>query len=214
MPRKYPKTPRIRRRGATKEPKKRIIIICEGRRTEPEYIKDFSRDKKHPLVECITIDGVGAPKSIVDRAIEEKRKLQGIARKSGNSFDKKHEVWCVSDVDEHPRVQQEMQRATDNGLKYALSNPCIELWGYLHYAQNDAPRHRHEMQRMLTDIMPGYDHAHGATFNYNDMRNGYTDAVTRAKELIRRREEENTPHENPSTDIYLLMESICEIDED
>ena len=208
MARHMPKSPRIKRRGASKNPEKRIIVVCEGRNTEPEYIKQFARDKKHPLVECKTIDGVGTPKSIVDRAIEERDRLLKNARKTKNSFDRNFEVWCVSDRDEHHRMSEEMQRAENNGLKYALSNPCIELWGYLHYHQNDAPTHRHDMQRLLTGVMPNYDHAHGARFNYEDMKNNYSDAVSRAKELIRRREEEDNPKGDPSTNMYELMESI------
>jgi len=214
MSRRLPKTPKIKRRGAKQDPEKKIVVVCEGRNTEPQYIKDFARDKKHPLVDCKTIDGVGVPKTIVDRAIHEKEKLSRIARRSGNSFDKKYEVWCVSDRDEHHGMAQEMQRARDNGLLYALSNPCVELWGYLHYFQNDAPIHRHDMQRMLTGVMPGYDHAHGAIFDYESMKESYNDALSRAKELIRRREEEGGPCSNPSTNIYELMESIGKAKED
>jgi hypothetical protein len=184
------------------------LIICEGRNTEPEYIKDFARDKKHYLVECVTIKGVGVPKTIVDRALQEKGQLQKQAKKSGDSFDKIYEIWCVSDKDEHPRVPEEMQRAKDNGLKYVLSNPCIELWGYLHYSQNDAPTHRHDMQHMLTEVMPGYNHSQGAKFDYENMKDGYASAVIRAEELMSRRRNENSPNANPSTNMHELMESI------
>lgn len=208
MARRLPNSPRIKRRRATQPPQKKILIICEGRNTEPEYIKDFARDRKHPLVECESIPGVGVPKSIVDRAILGKRELEKQARKSGNSFDKNYEVWCVSDMDDHPGVSQEIQRAKDNGLYFALSNPCVELWGYLHYRQNDAPRSRHEMQKLLAQEMPGYDHDKGAKFNYDDMKERYVEAVKRAKELRTRREEEDIPKGNPSTDMFELMESI------
>ncbi|MCK4842658.1 MAG: RloB domain-containing protein [Methylococcales bacterium] len=211
MARRFPKPSGIKRWQATKSAKKKIIIICEGRKTEPEYIKEFVIDKKHPLVECKTINGVGVPKSIVDRAITEKKKLLKQAKKSGDSFEMIYEIWCVSDRDEHPRVREEIQRANDNGLMYVLSNPCIELWGYLHYFQNDAPTHRHDMQRMLSGVMSSYNHAQGAVFNYADMRESYSNAVDRAKKLKKRRNEEGSnPYANPSTNMYELMEAIEE----
>ena len=204
-----PKSPTIKRRQIRQvSPLKKIVVVCEGKKTEPEYIKKYARDKRHPLVECKTINGVGVPRSIVDRAIQEKRELSRRARKSGNSFDKEFEIWCVSDVDEHPGVHQEMQRAKDNGLRYALSNPCIELWGYLHYFQYDAPIHRHVMQRKLSQVMRDYDHKHGATFDYDDMKESYSEAVERGKELIRRRKDEGDANSNPSTNLFELTESI------
>ena len=213
MTRKLPKTRDIKRRPPSLIPKKKILVICEGRNTEPTYIKNFSADKKHNLVECKTIDGIGSPKTIVDKAIAEKKLLDRNAKKSGNSFDGVYEIWCMSDRDEHPRMREEMQRAKDNGLEYVLSNPCFELWGYLHYAQNDAPTHRHDMQRKLSGVMNGYDHNHGAIFNYKDMNeNGsYEDAVKRAEELIRRRLEENEPNGDPSTNMHDLLHSIEEL---
>lgn len=209
MARKLPKERSLKRKGATVSPKKKIVVVCEGKNTEPEYIKAFASDKKHPLVTCEPIGPVGVPKSIVDKAIQENKKLLKQAAKSGDSFDENYEVWCVSDADEHPRLFREIQRAKDNGLMYALSNPCIELWGYLHYHQNDAPTHRHEMQKKLTKVMPNYNHKKKAIFNYEHMKGSYNDAVTRAKDLINRRKEEDTPNENPSTNLYELMDSIC-----
>ncbi len=182
--------------------------MCEGRKTEPDYLRKFAHDNKHPLVKLETVDGVGTPKTLVDRAIKEKEKLIKIAKQSGNSFENEYEVWCLSDRDEHPRINEELQRAEDNQISYALSNPCIELWGYLHYQQNDAPTHRGQMQKMLQAVMPGYDHNKGAVFNYEHMKAGYTDAVLRASELRRRRYEEDLVNGNPSTNIDELMESI------
>lgn len=215
MARKLPKERKIKRKAASLSPKKKILIICEGKNTEPDYIKKFSADKKHNLVECKTINGVGTPQTIVNKAIEEKRGLVKYAKKSGNSFDELYEIWCMSDRDEHPRLPEEMQRARDNGLEYVLSNPCFELWGYLHYAQNDAPTHRHDMQKKLSEVMNGYDHKHGTRFNYEDMNaNGsYESAVQRSKELIKRRIEEDNPNGDPSTNIHDLLNSIEKVDD-
>ena len=212
MARKLPKNPRIKRRSPKREVQKLLIIVCEGKNTEPDYLKQLARDKKHNLIEYITHEEAGSPKSIVNLAIKQKKIHTENAKKTKNSFDGNFEIWCVSDRDEHLDLVNQMNRARDNGLHYILSNPCIELWGYLHYHQNDAPTHRHVMQRKLKEVMPDYDHNSGAIFNYEDMKENYDTAVARAKELIQRRIDEDDPHGDPSTNIYELTESFGYLD--
>jgi len=210
--RKTPEPRQFKRKAAFRKPEKEIIVITEGKNTEPEYIKAFARDNKHPLVKCTIIPEKGVPISIVNEAIAEKKRLKKSAQKSRNSFDELYEIWCVFDEDEHPNLKNALQTARDNDISYILSSPCFELWGCLHYSQNDAPIHRHEMQKKLSGMMPDYDHKNKAIFNYEHMKRNYSEAVARAKELIKRRNEEGAPESNPSTNMYELTESIKKTD--
>lgn len=70
--------------------RQRILIICEGSKTEPEYFKKFPVNTE---IVDITIDGPGYNTlSLVNKAIEMKEKEE-----------KKHmpynQVWCVFDRD-------------------------------------------------------------------------------------------------------------------
>jgi len=59
-----------RKAKATREPKAKVVIVSEGKRTEPEYFNDFARLNRNGLVEVKTV-GLGAvPSSVVIRAIE------------------------------------------------------------------------------------------------------------------------------------------------
>jgi hypothetical protein len=43
------------------------------------------------------------------------------------------QVWCVFDCDDHPLVSEAIKQATDNGIRVAYSNPCLEIWFVLHF---------------------------------------------------------------------------------
>jgi hypothetical protein len=48
------------------------------------------------------------------------------------------EVWCVFDVDEHPKLAEARDQANANGIQLAVSNPCFELWLLLHFQEHRA----------------------------------------------------------------------------
>src|SRR5690606_41139889 len=70
------------------------------------------------------------------------------------SFD---EVWCVFDVDEHPRVNDACQMARDNNIQVAVSNPCFELWLLFHFRDSPGAQSRHDVQKMLKKYLPKFD---------------------------------------------------------
>ena len=55
-----------------------------------------------------------------------------------------------------------------------------------------------------------YDHKLSAIFNYEFIRENYNIAKKRAQQGCQRREEEDDPGGNPSTDVYALLELIIE----
>ena len=101
----------------------------------------------------------------------------------------------------------DMARAND--IRLAISNPCFEIWGVFHYRDFDADVHRHDCQRELTSLCPSYSNSGSKVFDDSAaIENGYRDAVARAKNSRRRRQEERRPEGNPSTRVYLLTEHI------
>ncbi|HDN25559.1 MAG TPA: RloB domain-containing protein [Thioploca sp.] len=208
--RKLPKTPLLARRKPQREPKLKLIVVCEGEKTEPKYLNDFTKEHNNPLVEIKVIPKGGAPVTLVKKAVQFKKKLERQARRSKNSFDQRFQVWGVFDVDEHPNIPQAKDTARSNGVKLGISNPCFELWGLLHIRNYDAPIHRHDLQRLLEQLMPGYDHESSATFNYEFIGDNYDIAKKRAKQGCQRREEEDDSGGNPSTDVYVLLDLIID----
>lgn len=162
--RKFPKTPKLARRKPLCSPKLKLVVVCEGEKTEPKYLDDFTKDYNNHLVEVKIIPKGGAPVTLVKKAIEFKKELERTARRTKNSFDQRFQVWGLFDVDEHPNIPQAKDLARGNDIALGISNPCFELWGLLHIRNHDAPIHRHDLQRLLGQEMPGYSHKFSASF--------------------------------------------------
>ena len=102
--------------------------------------------------------------------------------------------------------------AHGNGIRLAISNPCFELWGILHYQEYDAPLDRHECQNKLGEWCPGYSKKKRKVFDDPKViEHNYRDAVRRAESSLARREEEGDPDGNPSTTVHRLTEYILEV---
>ena len=140
--------------------KPKIVIVCEGKVTEPRYFNEFTDHHGNSLVSVTTIGGCGVPVCVVERAIEEKRSLAKIAKATKDSFDKRFEVWAVFDRDAHPQPQvpQALELARNHGIHIAYSNPCFEIWGLMHFSCAARPGSHQETQRQLKQKLDGYCH--------------------------------------------------------
>lgn len=208
MVRKLPQSSSISRRRPSVEPNKKIVVICEGQITEPNYLRIFSRLFRNPLVVVEVIPKGGPIRSLVEKAKVRKDALIREGRRSRDSFDKNFEVWGMADVDAHPKLSEALSVANDSGIKMALSNPCFEIWGVFHFELQDGGIDRHAAQHRLEKLMPGYLHSGNPVFCHTIVFSRYDVALQNAKLALRRREEEGTPRGNPSTNVHELLELI------
>ena len=188
--------------GANASGKTNLLIVCEGGVTEPRYFTDL-RISERALLD-LDIVTAGVPKSVVERAVELRRDGQNDARRSKDRFLRYDEVWCVFDVDEHPRVAEAKQQAGDNGLEVAISNPCFELWALLHFQDRAANINRHRVQHLCRNHMPGYE----KELNYAQLETRYEDTARRAWRLDHIHELDGRPGSNPSTGVHRLVAVI------
>jgi hypothetical protein len=184
------------RRKAFREAKPVILVVCEGKVTEPEYLHGFFKACQNPRVRIEVHGGQGVPRSIVAYARDRKKQREKQSRRENDDNLRYDQVWCVIDVDEHPNLNDAKQMARDNDLLLAVSNPCIELWLWLHFAEQPGMQHGQDLQRMLTQHVPDYD----KHVEYTPFQAGYDNAVRRAERL-------DDDH-NPSTGMWRLTESI------
>jgi len=182
----------LRRRARFREPKPRILIVCEGTVTEPGYSNDL-RNRERSLVELV-IEAGGTPKTLVERAALLKKASERRARKDAN--ERYEHVWCVFDVDEHPYLAEAQQQARDNKIDVAISNPCFELWALLHFQDQRAWIDRSNVQRLCRQHMPGY------------VKRLPCDVLHPRVDDARRRAIELHPGDNPSTTVHRLVECI------
>ncbi len=195
---------RVRRRPAHRAPKRRILLFCEGKVTEPRYFEALARKYRQLLIEIEVSDDHGVPKTLVEQAAKHKKDAERNARKKADSFARFDEVWCVFDADDHPNVPDAMQQARDNDICIAFSNPCFELWALLHYQDQSAPIDRKALRRKLKQHLSGYDKQLPA----DEMFARLEDALKRASELYERQQRNDNLDRNPCTTVHKLVARV------
>jgi hypothetical protein len=146
----------LRRRKPQREPRHRILVVCEGLRTEPNYFNAL-RVKVRAVVELEIEPGGATPKRLVERAVTMQKKAELEARSQGDRFLRYDEVWCVFDIDEHPYLGEARQQAQAHGIGLAISNPCFELWALLHFQEQSAFIQRRAARARLKKHLPDYE---------------------------------------------------------
>lgn len=105
----------------SRQPRKRILVLCEGKNTEPQYLLGFKRWCRNPLVAVIVDPTHGVPLTLVRRAKDARLDAEHRAVRERDDNVAYDEVWCVFDTDEHPNLEQACQMARDNGIEVALA---------------------------------------------------------------------------------------------
>ena len=198
------------RRRPFLSPRARILVVCEGKKTEPNYLRSFKHNAQCRLVDVEVIGEGAVPKTVVERAVELKKKAEQEARRSRDAFRKYDEAWCVFDVDAHPNLNEAKQQAQANGLLLAVSNPCFELWLILHFQDQHGHIERVHARAECRWHMPGYD----KDAPIQILMPRYTEAVQRANDLDRWQIDQGRPGANPSTGVHKLTERIKELGKD
>jgi hypothetical protein len=190
------------RRVETRYLRDRILILCEGKETEPNYFRKFPLNVE--LVE-INVRGTGANTlSLVEDAIRRGQE----AVKNGKPY---NQIWCVFDRDSFPsgNFNRAFKVADENRIHIAYSNQCFELWYILHYHFNDAAIDRHEYARRLTRFM-GRKYCKNDANIYDLLKGRQADAIRNAKELLDRYNPCNPEKDDPSTTVHELVEALNE----
>ena len=184
------------RRKATKEARRasyaRILIVTEGRKTEPLYLEEICAvHQLHSANVAVQSGQLGtAPIQVVryaQRLFEEGDLHKGIRDKS---FD---QVYAVFDRDDHDSYFDALSlaKSLDGKLrndekqpisfKAIASIPSFELWLLLHYDDIQHPLHRDEVLARLKQHLPGYDKGTGGSFAIT--RDRLATATQRARAL-------------------------------
>jgi RloB-like protein len=192
------------RRTPFLEPKHRILVVCEGANTDPQYLMGFKRACHNPRVSVLVHPEHGVPKTLVELGKKAKKEADKAAKAEEDDNLRFDSVWAVFDIDEHPHIGDAVQMARDNGIDLAISNPSFELWLLLHFRDSPGMKGRKEMTRILKKYVADYD----KHVDYDLYKAGYTAAVTRAVKLETLVLGDNKHETNPTTGVHRLTESI------
>ena len=193
----------LRRRAPRIDERKRFVIFCEGKVTEPGYLRALERHHGVAKIAAFDIrEGGAVPRTLVERAKKAKTEAGPVATENT-------EYWCVFDVEApepHPELQNAVVMARDNGIRAAVSNPCFELWLVLHYADQTAWLDTAAAETLRCR----HDGSAGKSINGEDYVHRRMDAVNRAKQLKSKHEGDMTkfPDDNPSSGMFELVEAV------
>ena len=200
MPRRKPRNS-PGRPGAKREPYDRVLIVCEGEKTEPLYFGELA-DHYRLSTANIKVVGSGSDPHTV---VREAKQLREDERRQGEQYD---EVYCVFDRDEHPAFDNASSEAATSGLKLARSWPCFEFWLLLHFVCSRRPYTNEGGRspcgnciRDLRSHLPGYKKATPGLFRKLEDR--LEDAKRNAERI--QTDARTTGAPNPSTEVHELV---------
>lgn len=198
------KQAREKRKYRTKEKRERILIVCEGEKTEPNYFRSFEKNLPKGVVE-LKIYGEGDNTiNVVESAIQRR----DVALNRGLAFD---QVWAVFDRDSFPaeRFNEAVFLANRENIFCASSNEAFELWYLLHFEfYNTAISRMDYVTRLKRFLGKNYQKNTPEMFELLRKMGDQAKAINWARQLEKRFDGTNPAAENPSTKVYKLVESL------
>ena len=151
-------TPNGRGRAQKKRsPAPRILIVSEGRETEPSY---FRKVCKSAGVTSAEVRGDCDPQPL--KVIEFAARLRRSSLIDEDEYDK---VYCVFDRDSHLDYGEARKRCKKQGFHPITSDPCFEYWLLLHLTYSARPfANCGEAESAVKQKMPEYDKTDASMF--------------------------------------------------
>lgn len=201
--RKTRKTQLLRRRQAMKDSYDVILIVCEGKKTEPNYFTELKKTFRLSNAN-VRICGRGSdPLSVVEFAIKTYHQEP--------VFDR---IYCVFDRDRHARFDAAMDKLLRTKLSkkniiYAIpSVPCFEFWLLLHFKYTtkpfDAPYGDSICSKVIEELknhLPTYQKGDQNVFN--QLKDKLDNAIANARRVEKFHKTSGT--DNPSTSMHSLL---------
>ncbi|MCY4661410.1 MAG: RloB family protein [Acidobacteria bacterium] len=181
--------------------------MCEGAKTEPDYLRALKQEPAVRDVASVDIridmDASGAaPLTLVNAAADARASAPG----PQGEID---EVWCLFDVEaprNHPNLDEAVAKAEESDVRLAISNPCFELWLALHFADRTAWLDTADAVRLRRE----HDRSSGKGLDGAPYMPRRTEAATRARALAARHERDGTefPNDNPSSGMFRFLAAV------
>ena len=199
----------------------RILIVCEGEKTEPNYFKAFKKYNQGTFVYDLDIKGEGMNTvQVVDRAIELRDKAKG----TETEYDR---VWAVFDKDSFPpnKFNNAIIKARDNGIECAWSNQAFELWFLYHFQYRISAMSRNEYKEKISaEVNKSLQYSQKNKYIYvkNDPENYSIMTTCGSQELALKWAETKCQEykdlcfhkHNPCTMVFRLVRQLIRQDED
>lgn len=205
------KPPRGPQRSARQEPQResydRVLIVCEGTKTEPAYFREIIAEYRLSSANVVVASGRGSdPESVVGTAVE---RYEADSDYEG--------VYVVIDRDTHAGYDAAVDRMENapgtlrDVARLISSTPCFEYWLLLHFEETARPYvstgRRSPCANVIHDLMvqlPSYRKGSAGTFAETKDRL----ETAKARAARRLREAQRVETDNPTTHVHLLVERL------
>jgi len=180
---------------------RRILIVCEGEKTEPNYFKKFQTNPE--VYDRIDVHGTGYnTMSLIREAIRIKN--EAIQKKEPYI-----EVWCVFDKDDFSieSFENAIRLADQNKIKYAYSIEAFELWYMLHFNFYDAALSRLQYIDKLSELLKK-PYKKNDDEMYSLLKDRQSRAIQNARKLFFRQCTLPLKEQNPVTTVFKLVEKL------
>ncbi|NPE28177.1 RloB domain-containing protein [Methanococcoides sp. SA1] len=192
-----------RRKHGRRPTRNKMLIICEGEKTEKLYFENYRTAKNN--LDVIPISS--SRKDVVSIVKFAKKKMEDLDIKGGDS------IWCVFDCDENTDDQISIAcRNAGKSINMCLSNPSFELWFLLHFTYTESPHQNAGLINLLKRKMPNYTKISDC---YQILGPLTITAINNSKKLeqlhLDNGTELNSTESNPSTQVYKIIEVIQQL---
>lgn len=210
--RKSIRATQLARRKSRRGPYAKVLIVCEGKKTEPNY---FNGLKDHYGLNSANVEVCGEcgsdPLSIVKFAKGRYRE----EKDAGDPFDR---VYCVFDKDTHASYQpaiDQINRSVPKETFFAITSvPCFEYWLLLHFQYTTRPYEAlpgnsagNQLLGELKAFMPYYEK--GIQDIFSMLLEQLEFAKCNAVRALRAGKSGHT--DNPTTHVHELVEYLQQI---
>jgi hypothetical protein len=190
-----------------------FVVATEGQETERQYFEGFRSPRLHVEVLPTGLDGASSPDRVLERLAEFRDRYD----LAGDD-----QLWLVVDVDRwgDRKLSEVCGSARSRGFETAVSNPCFELWLYLHFSDHDltgpewvalVDGHKGNvsgaMEARLRERLAEHGGYQKSNLVFSRFRPRIPDAIERARAL-HADPDERWPRALPGTHVYRLAERL------
>lgn len=183
----------------------RILLVCEGAKTEPNYFNSLIRTLGLRAASIIVVGAEceSAPISVYEYAARRFKEERGI-----------NEVYCIFDRDRHQTFDaacDAIQRHPSQKFRAIISDPCFEFWLLLHFKYTRKPfvaqGGRSPGEVVLKELLEQWpDYAKGKLDVFASLKDTLDKASTGSR--MARADATSTGERNPSTEVDILIDRL------
>jgi hypothetical protein len=180
---------------------RRILIVCEGEKTEPNYFRKFPSNPE--VYDSIDVYGTGYNTvSLINEAI----RIKKLALQKRDPY---IETWCVFGKDDFSveSFGNAIKLAEKNQIKCAYSIEAFEVWYMLHFNYYDSAFSRSQYKEKLSELLKK-TYLKNNEEMFSLLKNRQNRAMQNAQKLYYKQYLLPLKKQNPVTTVFYLVERL------